>query len=125
MALLVDTCVLIDLSRGKPEAVAWLASLPSLPLVHTLVAAELLVGARNTADMRGLRRLLGGFGVATASPAAQALSVELVARHRLADGVGALDMLLAATALDLGASVATLNERHFRMVVGLSVVRPY
>ncbi len=33
------------------------------------------------------------------------------------------DLLIGATALDLGYSVATLNSRHFRLIPGLSVVQ--
>ena len=34
-----------------------------------------------------------------------------------------LDLLIGATALEVGYSVLTVNERHFRMIPGLSVIR--
>ena len=34
-----------------------------------------------------------------------------------------VDLLIGATALEVGYSVLTVNERHFRMIPGLSVIR--
>lgn len=43
----------------------------------------------------------------------------------LANRVGWPDCLIAATCRRLGATLATLNDRDFRLCRGLKVLRPY
>jgi len=38
--------------------------------------------------------------------------------------IGAYDLIVAATALEHGSTVATFNKRHFGVVPGLSVIEP-
>jgi tRNA(fMet)-specific endonuclease VapC len=38
--------------------------------------------------------------------------------------IGAYDLILAATALERGSTVATFNRRHFDCVPGLKVITP-
>ena len=44
---------------------------------------------------------------------------------RLAHGIGLLDAIIAATATGLGETLATFNERHYRVIPGLVTVQPY
>jgi predicted nucleic acid-binding protein len=46
-------------------------------------------------------------------------------RFYLSHGLLIPDALIAATALDYGITLYTKNVRHFRMISGLTVVRPY
>jgi predicted nucleic acid-binding protein len=43
----------------------------------------------------------------------------------LSHGLEIPDALIAATALELSLPLYTLNDRHFRMIPGLTVLRPY
>ncbi|MGP0017387.1 MAG: PIN domain-containing protein [Candidatus Sulfotelmatobacter sp.] len=40
------------------------------------------------------------------------------------DMIGSHDLILAATALEHGSTVATFNQRHFARVPGLNVIVP-
>jgi predicted nucleic acid-binding protein len=90
-----------------------------------VVAAEVLIGARNLREQREVDRLLADFRIEQIEPADCALSLDLLRKHRLSAGVGWLDCLIAATAMRLHVPVATLNERHFAAIAGLAVNRPY
>jgi predicted nucleic acid-binding protein len=46
-------------------------------------------------------------------------------RFYLSHGLLIPDALIAATALDYGVTLYTKNVRHFLMIPGLTVVRPY
>ena len=38
--------------------------------------------------------------------------------------IGAYDLIVAATALERGSTVATFNQRHFAQVRGLKMIKP-
>lgn len=89
------------------------------------MAAELLAGARNQNELTEIDKVLNAFSVVPVSENDSLKSVELFKRHRLMDGVGWLDCLIAATCLRQSLPIATLNDRHFRAFDGLQVMRPY
>lgn len=125
--LVLDTSVLIDHVRDRPAAVSYLRSLIPLGLarVHPACAAELLAGVGDRDDLRASIAFLGVFPRLSVKPIDFELCLQLVARHKLSSGIGWPDCLIAATCLRLGLPIVTLNDRHFRVVAGLRVVRPY
>jgi hypothetical protein len=46
-------------------------------------------------------------------------------RYRLSHGLLLPDALIAATAIEYDVTLYTKNVRHFQMIPGLAVVRPY
>jgi len=46
-------------------------------------------------------------------------------RFHLSHGVGLLDVLIGATALHQGTTIATLNKKHFIPLPGVRAERPY
>jgi len=121
--MLLDTCVVIDVLRGKTAALGFLTSLPQPPAVCAVTATELVAGCRNAAERREIGRLLShlvvhGIGLPIAS-----LAGEYIRRYGPSHGTDPLDALIAATAKTHNDSLATLNLRHFPMFAGLA--RPY
>ncbi len=115
--ILVDSDILIAHLRGVPDARSWLreARLRS-PLSISVVTVAELTGGMRSAERREVWALLN---VMRAEPV-----TELVARRagelrrrfrRSHTGIGIADYLVAATALELGAELATLNVKHFPM----------
>lgn len=47
MAILLDTCILIDYSKNLPGAVEYLDNLQTSPAVSALTVTEILTGIRN------------------------------------------------------------------------------
>lgn len=124
---LIDSSVLIDLLRGRSDAIRFMESVhASSPITtHVIVAAELLTGARDLREQDTIDRLLFELDVlpCTASDCQNALA--LLRRYRLAGGIGWNDCLISATAMRLGRIVVTTNDKHFKAVEHLQVVRPY
>lgn len=58
---LVDTDVLIDLLKGRHEAVAWLNTLPDWLAVSNLARMEVIAGCRNAKEQREAEALLNKF----------------------------------------------------------------
>src|ERR1019366_9627453 len=126
-SLLIDTSILIDHLRGRAEATAFLTQTRSSVglLTSVVVAAEVLTGAYDAREQREIDRLLADFRVEPIDATDSLLALDLLREHRLARGIGWLDCLIAAMAMRLQVSVATLNDRHFAVIAGLSVHRPY
>ena len=59
---ILDSTVVIDLSRRRQEAMAYIGMRPGKYfLLHHVIAAEVLGGAKNRADLRSLDDLLERF----------------------------------------------------------------
>ena len=122
---LIDTDVLIDIQRGHPPALAWFAGLTQLPAAPGFVAMELIQDARNASEVRRALQLVAPLQVVwpTEADCARALS-DFTAYH-LSHGLGLLDALIAACAVGRSATLFTFNIKHYRVVPGLTVAKPY
>lgn len=61
--MLLDTDILIDLQRGHPPALAWIATLPMRPWISGFAAMEFIAGARNRPEQQRSQRFLRPFPV--------------------------------------------------------------
>lgn len=124
--VLLDSSVLVDFSLGLRPAVDFVKGVSeSAVLVHPAAEAEVLAGARDRRDLRALNELIGRFRRIRVRPEDFDHCLAFVRRFTLAHRVGWPDCLIAASALRLHLPVATLNDKHFRAIRGLRVVRPY
>ncbi len=121
--LLVDTDVIIDYLRGRAEAVSYLEGLANPLLISTITVAELYSGVREGAERVALENFVATFTL-VAFDAGIAAQGGLHRRdYGKSQGVGLADALIAATAELRGATLVTLNQKHFPMLA--SVVVPY
>lgn len=131
MGVIVDTSLLIAGERGVVRFEALLDSLGTDSVaMAAITASELLYGCHRAIDpgIRARRAayvdaLLDAipvlpFGLAEARRHAQ-LWAELA---RAGSVIGPHDMLIGATALARGDSVATLNQREFARIAGLRLL---
>ena len=122
---LLDTDVLVDVLRGYPPALDWLGSLEEAPALPGLVVMEVLGGCLNKQEMNKIQRYLGLFNVhwPTDSDCNRALGD--FARSHLSHNLGVLDALIGETAVGLGATLCTFNDKHFMQIRRLTVEQPY
>ena len=121
--LLLDTSILVDYLRNQPAAVAYVEATAEQQLVSVVVVAELYGGVRDGAERTQLAALVAAYPVL---PVTESLAVTgglLWRQYRPSHGVGLADALLAATALAQGATLVTLNGKHFPMLADVLV--PY
>jgi tRNA(fMet)-specific endonuclease VapC len=129
MRFMLDTNLCIDLMRG--EAGAAFGRLRGLAIdeagISTITLAELHHGAVKSARRAHHEALILRFCAPLAVATFDARAAEMYGEVRSvleAQGrpIGPLDVLVAAHALSLGATVVTGNVREFRRVKGLHVV---
>jgi predicted nucleic acid-binding protein len=119
--ILVDSTVLIDVLRGQATALTYLANArrSNRLMSVTPVRTEVLGGVAG--DMvRGTFTLFRTLDWIDITIELADVAAALRRRHRAAHaGIGVVDYLLAAAALEIGGVVATSNIRDFPMFPGL------
>ena len=121
--VVLDTSVLIDVLRGDPAAVSYLAELESVPICSEITRIETVRGLRSS-ERRGAARLLAALEWAPLDREVAVRAGEMGRAWRAShSGIATADLAIAATAELLGAELATANVRHFPMFEGLEA--PY
>jgi predicted nucleic acid-binding protein len=115
VSVVFDTSVLIDILRGDPDALGYVRSVEEVPACSEVTRVEVLRGLRS-AERRGAEELFRTIRwVSVDEPIARRAGElgRLWDRHR--PGIGLADLVVAATAQQLDADLATANVRHFPM----------
>lgn len=120
---LLDTCVLIDVLRGKDAAAAFVFGLPDTPALSAVTVMELFAGCRNARERDRIDGLLSLCAIHDVNRAIAAIAGDYVRQFGPSHGTDPIDALIAATAKAHGLPLATLNLKHFPMFAGLD--RPY
>ncbi|MBI3183681.1 MAG: type II toxin-antitoxin system VapC family toxin [Myxococcales bacterium] len=132
MGILIDSSVLIAAERGAINLEAVLARHADEQVaLAAITAAELLHGVHRarTASQRARReafveRLLAEIPVLPFDLVVARVHATLWAELAAGgEAIGAHDLLIAATAISAGSSVATRDERSFPRVPGLAVLK--
>ena len=115
---LLDASVAIDYLRGRPEAMDVVDASDEL-LASEITRFEVLVGMRRGEEEATEDRLALPEWVPVDDGVARR-AAELARAFRASHcGIEDADYLVAATALEFGASLLTTNVRHFPMLPGL------
>ena len=125
---LLDTTVLIDLSRGNTDAAQFIdtAVASEIPLfVSAISAMELIVGCRNKEEVAKAQKLVTSFELLHLSPIESRRAYDLVLVYSKSHGLAIPDALIAATALVHDLELSSDNGRHFSMIPDLKVQQPY
>jgi predicted nucleic acid-binding protein len=120
---LLDTCVIVDYLRDRPEAVELIRRAEARPAVSAITAAELFAGARTATEERRLDDLLHQLLVHKVDLDIARIGGAYRRRYGPSHGVLIPDALIAATAQVHHAHLVARNARHFPMLDDLLV--PY
>jgi predicted nucleic acid-binding protein len=111
----IDSDVLIDVLRKRPEATTWFGGLTSQQTISGVAALELLFGSNDASELRRVRRFIERFRIEWSS----AHDLEVASKFadlRLSSGIDILDAVSAATALRINEVMLTFNDKHFRVI---------
>jgi predicted nucleic acid-binding protein len=109
--------------RGAESAIAFARRLDEPPVCSEITRVEVMRGLRS-GERRSTERLLSTLRWVPVDEAIARRAGEIGRRFRRSHhGFGTADLIIAATAQELGLDLATTNVRHFPMISGL--VAPY
>lgn len=125
--LVVDTSVLIDVRRNVSHAVEYVAELAArrLAAIHPVSVGEMLDGVLNRRHLDETMEFLTAFRRLKVKTVDFDRCIGIQVETRLPFGVGWPDCLIAATCIRLALPLVTLNDKHFRPIRGMKVIRPY
>ena len=121
--MLLDTCVMIDVLRGKAAAFGFVSGLENAPALSAVTVTELVAGCRSVKERRQIDRLLSHYVIHDINRDVASLAGDYVRQYGPSHGTDPIDALIAATAKTNNLPLATLNLKHFPMFAGLT--RPY
>jgi predicted nucleic acid-binding protein len=124
MPYLLDSDVLIDISRNRPEAIDYVDTLPDPWMISQVTAMELLVGARDKREVTYLDAFLSSYPIVPLSAPIGERAYQLLKGYAKSHGLHVFDSLVAATALEQSLTLVTKNQRHFAMINQLIVQVP-
>jgi predicted nucleic acid-binding protein len=121
--LLLDTDVLIDYLRGRPEAVQYIDTLTQPLFVSAMTVAELYAGVREGKERSQLESFLRAFEVVPIERKIAEQGGLFRRDYGKSHGTGLADAIIAATAQSIPADLVSLNKKHFPMLK--TVIVPY
>ncbi len=124
--ILIDTDVLIDVSRKITSAIQTIEDYKSrfIVSVSMVTQLELINGCQNKKELNQLSEFLERFEILHITEIISAKTVELFEKYRLSHGVQIPDMLIASTALVHNIQLISKNRKDFSFIEGLEFI-PY
>lgn len=122
---LFDTDVLIWMSRGNKAATEAIDNTPSRA-ISAVTYMEFLRGAHDAREIRAFRCSLDalGFSILPVTESICNRAIAIMEAFALSNGLDPDDALIFATALDFDIPLCSGNEKHYKVVPGLSA-RPF
>ena len=124
MAYLVDSDVMVDLTRGNGAVADYLDSLADAWSISAITCLELLAGARTQRETADLDLVLSGYRAIPPNQEIARRAYYLMKTYARSHGLHTLDALIAATALEEGLTLVSKNRKHFQMIGDLSLEVP-
>jgi hypothetical protein len=119
---LVDTTIAVDHLRGVPAAVELLTGLTDAGedlVASELLRFELLAGVRDK-ELKALEEFCSALQWVQVTEDVARVAGQLARRYRKShSGIGAVEYLIAATAIVIDADLLTTDLRHFPMFTKL------
>jgi predicted nucleic acid-binding protein len=119
--VLCDTCILIDFVNGRSQQIAQLHTNNIQLFINPVIELELLQGARNKIEMRGLEKIVAMFHNVDLPSDVFQVARQLIKIYSLSHGLRLADALIAATALVYGLDLLTVNQKDFRFIPELAL----
>jgi len=124
MPYLIDSDVLIDISRGKQSARDYVDALKEAWAISQVSALELIVGARDKRDLANIDTFLSAYVIVPLRDSTGKSAYELLKLYAKPHGLHVFDALVAATAMEEELTLVTKNRRHFGAIKGLRLEIP-
>lgn len=120
--VLIDSDVLIWLTRGNASAVAVVQNTPDW-VISAVSYMELAQGCRNKTELKAMQKAFKSSenDVLPITLSISNLACTLVEKYALSHSVHMADALIAATAITHSLPLITANNKHFSAIDGLRI----
>lgn len=113
--MLVDSCILIDISRQRAEALELVIGHVVIPAISALTAMEVRFGVKSKAERDLFDRFFTEWKIIPVDLEIAEQAAEFLRRYKPSHGMDSVDAVIAATAQIHGLELVTLNLKHFPM----------
>ncbi len=122
--VLVDTDILIDVSRGIPIAInrLKLEAKNSTLAISSITHMELIVGCRNKTELKNLEKFLRRYLIIKVNELITDKAIELLSQYRLSHGLLIPDGLIAETSIVTNTPLLSKNQRDYRFISNLNLL---
>lgn len=124
MPYLVDTDVLIDLTRNHQGAIDFIDRLQGAWSISVISGLELVVGAKNQREVNEIERLFAAYATNHITEMIERRAYDLLRTYAKSHGLRVFDSLIAATAIEEGLTLVSRNRKHFVIIQGLDLKIP-
>src|SRR6266481_7371153 len=124
MPYLIDSDILIDISRGKEAAREYVDALTEGWAISQVSALELIVGARDKRDLADIDTFLSANVIVPLRGSTGTRAYKHLKLYAKSHGLHVFDALVAATSMEEGLTLVTKNRKHFGIIEGLSLEVP-
>lgn len=121
--ILLDTCILIDILRRKPDALALGSKYREAEIAISVISVQELFAGLRPKEVADIEALIGKTVAVPVTMEIARRAGDLLRKYRPGHGLDSNDSLIAATAEITGAELVTCNLKHFPMFPDLK--RPY
>ena len=117
---LIDTSVIVDYLRKNKRAASFLNSLDQI-VISVITAGEIYQGAKDKKELKSIKKLFKFFKILPIDEQISQLSLKLLEKYTLSNGLLILDSIIAAAAIKNNLTLITGNFKHFKMIKDLKV----
>lgn len=122
--IIVDTDILIDVSRGNSNAIAYLEYLESSDevAISAITEMELLIGCQNKRELSATEKFVNRFSILPLDERISQTVVDLLKEYHLSHGLLIADGIVAATAISNQLPLVSKNQKDYRFIENLDLV---
>ena len=120
---LVDTDVLIDISKGNVNAADFLANIIGTTFISIISPMELVIGARDKRDQVAIEKFIANYTIKELSVNIGMRAYTLLTQYAKSHGLTIMDALIAATAIEHNLTLISKNEKHFQPIQTLQFLK--
>jgi predicted nucleic acid-binding protein len=123
---LLDTNILIDISHKHAPAINWMQNNPNLVFaISSLVRMEMVLGARNKAELEKIVKLLKPYPVVFPSEVDGESAMNRFESYYLSHQIEIIDCFIAAMSVRLSLPIYSRNAKDLGVFKNVVLIVPY
>ncbi len=123
--IFLDSDVLIDYMRSFPPSLEWLDNQDQTIIISVFTCFELYTGCLNKIEIQKLEKTFKRMNIHWPDEETSVKAMDSFKEFHISHGIGVFDCLIGHSALKLAMPIYSFNEKHYKKIPGLKVIKPY